>query len=208
MSDLSAPPGLSAVPDAASAEARRWFAVIRRLANAERRTRAQVAAAAAKLGVSCTQVYERLGRFLADPRLTSLLPRARGPIRGGTRLPDEINQLIDQAIETLYLTRQRPKLIDLVTEIRRRSHAAGVKAPSRKAVTARLHAKPRREVGARRHGQKAARDLYAPAVDALEAAWSLALVQIDHTLVDVIVVDSLTRAPAVARVVRTEIFRG
>ncbi len=68
-------------------------------------------------------------------------------------------------------------------------------APSRKAVTARVKAKPRRETVARRHGHKAARDQYAPAIGTLEADWPLALVQIDHTLVDVIVVDSLTRAP-------------
>jgi hypothetical protein len=49
-----------------------------------------------------------------------------------------------------------------------------------------------REIVSRRYGPKAARDQYAPAIGALEATW---LVQIDHTLVDVIVVDSVTRAP-------------
>jgi putative transposase len=48
---------------------------------------------------------------------------------------------------------------------------------------------------ARREGRKAARDRFAPAVGSLEAAWPLSLVQIDHTLVDVIVVDSAKRAP-------------
>jgi len=48
---------------------------------------------------------------------------------------------------------------------------------------------------ARREGRKAARDRFAPAVGSLEAAWPLSLVQIDHTLVDVIVVDSTKRAP-------------
>lgn len=102
MSDRSDPPELSTVPDAAWAEARTCFPVIQRLANTQRRTRAQVIAAAGELGFSCTQVYERLGRFLADPRLTSLLPRNLGPIRGRNRLPSEVNQLIDEAIETLY----------------------------------------------------------------------------------------------------------
>jgi hypothetical protein len=106
-------------PEAAWAEARRCFPVIQRLANTPRRTEAQVPAAAAELGYSRTQVYERLGRFIADPRLTSLLPRRRGPIPGGSRLSGELNQLIDEAIESLYLTRQRPRLFDLVTRRRR-----------------------------------------------------------------------------------------
>ncbi|EPO5561017.1 transposase, partial [Pseudomonas aeruginosa] len=46
-----------------------------------------------------------------------------------------------------------------------------------------------------RHGRKAARDRFAPAAGSLEAPWPLSLVQIDHTLVDVIVVDSQTREP-------------
>lgn len=200
MSDQSLLPELSAIPEAAWAEARRCFPTIQALANSPRRTEAQVRAAALELGYSRTQVYERLARFIADPRLTSLLPRKRGPTPGGSRLSGEINQLIDEMIESFYLTRQRPRLVDLMMEIRRRCRTAGIKTPSRKAVTARVHAKPRRELVAKRHGQKAARDQFAPAIGALEAAWPLALVQIDHTLVDVIVVDSVTRAPDSAAV--------
>jgi putative transposase len=195
MSDAPTAPDLSAIPESAWAEARRCFPVIHRLIDTPRRRRSQVIAAAAELGLSRSQVYKLLARFTADPRLTSLLPNRRGPTRGGSRLSCEINQLIDETIESVYLTRQRARLVDLVTEIRRRCRAAGLAAPSRKAVTARVRAKPRREVVARRHGQKHARDQYAPAIGALEASWPLSLVQIDHTLVDVIVVDSVTRAP-------------
>src|ERR1700735_5384387 len=60
---------------------------------------------------------------------------------------------------------------------------------------ARLQARPAREVVAKGEGRKAARDRYIPAVGSLEAHWPLSLVQIDHTLVDVIVVDSETRIP-------------
>ena len=58
-----------------------------------------------------------------------------------------------------------------------------------------MRLKPRKEVTARREGRKAARDRFAPAIGSLEAEWPLSLVQIDHTLVDVIVVDSVNRAP-------------
>jgi putative transposase len=84
--------------------------------------------------------------------------------------------------------------MDLVREIRRCCHALGLEPPGRKAVTARLRAKPRQEVVSRREGRKAARDRFAPTIGSLEATWPLSLVQIDHTLVDVIVVDSVSRA--------------
>lgn len=195
MSESPAPSELSAVPESAWAEARRCFLVIQRLASLSHRKRAHVKAAAAELGYSCSHVYKQLARFVADPRLTSLLPQRRGPIKGRPRLSSDINQLIDESIESVYLTRQRPRLVDLVTEVRRRCRSIGLKAPSRKAVTSRIRAKPRRAIVSRRCGPKAARDQYAPAIGALEATWPLSLVQIDHTLVDVIVVDSVTRAP-------------
>jgi putative transposase len=103
--------------------------------------------------------------------------------------------MIDDAIQAVYLTRQRPRVSDLLTEIRRRCHTLQLKPPGRWAVTARLLAKPQSEVIARRLGRKAARDRFSPAVGSLEPKWPLSLVQIDHTLVDVIVVDSATRAP-------------
>jgi putative transposase len=154
-----------------------------------------VVAAAAVLGCGTTHVYALLRRYTIDATLTSLLPERRGPAPGFSRLRAELEALIEEAIESVYLTRQRPKIADLVVEVRRRCHALGLTPPGRKAITARLRAKPRREVVARREGGKAARDRFAPATGSLEATWPLSLVQIDHTLVDVIVVDSATRAP-------------
>jgi putative transposase len=188
-------PDLSSVTEAQWTEARRAFVVIQRLSKTSGRTREDVRAAARELGYGCTQVYELLNRFLADPILTNLLPRKRGPAPGGSLLAPEIDCLVDEAIETVYLCRQRPRLNDLMLEIRRRCRAAGLTPPSRKAVSARLHRKPRREIMARREGAKAARDQYAPVTGSLEADWPLSLIQIDHTLVDVIVVDRTNRAP-------------
>jgi putative transposase len=51
------------------------------------------------------------------------------------------------------------------------------------------------EVLAARRGRKAARDRYGPVTGSLVAEYPLSLIQIDHTLVDVIVVDADTRQP-------------
>jgi len=176
-------------------QARRRLPVIRQLIDCPKRTRAQVLAAAALLGQGPTQIYVLLRRYQADPRLTSLLPQHGGPVRGYSRLSGEIDALIDEAIETVYLSQRRPRLADLVIEVRKRCHERALNAPGRKAITTRLRAKPRSEVVARREGRKAARDRFAPATGSLEAAYPLSLIQIDHTLVDVIVVDSSSRVP-------------
>jgi putative transposase len=188
-------PDLTQIPDQDWELARRRLPVIRRLAETGNRTRAGVAAAAKEIGCGVTQTYELLARYLASPRLTSLLPSRRGRKHGRSMLPAAIDEIIQAATDETYLTRQKAKVTDLVREVRCRCRRAGFRPPSRGAIVRRLLALPAAEVIARRHGRKAARDRYAPATGSLEAAWPLSLVQIDHTLVDVIVVDSVTRTP-------------
>jgi putative transposase len=188
-------PELSLIAEADWHEARRYLPVIRRLAEMRERTRADVECAANEPGCGPTHAYVLLRRYLADPRLTSLLPRVRGPKRGFSKLDCEVDNLINELIEAVYLKRQRPRITDLVDQVRGRCREMGLPLPSRKAITTRLRARPDREVVSSREGRKAARDRYASAVGSFEAAWPLSLVQIDHTLVDVIVVDRITRAP-------------
>lgn len=188
-------PELSTVDAAAWDEARRCLPVIRQLAENPARKRSDVLAAAADLGCGPTHAYALLRRYLADARLTSLLPHRRGPERGTSLLDQEVDALIREVIDAVYLTRQRPRIVHLVEEVRRRCIGEGLPIPGRKAIVARLRARSAREIVAKREGPKAARDRYLPAVGSLEAHWPLSLIQIDHTLVDVIVVDSETRAP-------------
>lgn len=195
MSDAPTAPELLLVKPPQWDRALRYLSVVRRLSESSTRTRSETAAAAAELGCGVANLYVLLGRYQADPRLTSLLPHRRGPAPGGSLLSGDVDTVIDDAIRTVYMTQQRPRVSDLVTEIRRRCHAAQLNPPGRKAVRARLLAKPQSEMIARRLGRKAARDRFGPVVGSLEPKWPLSLVQIDHTLVDVIVVDSATRAP-------------
>lgn len=188
-------PDLSSVDAVAWNEARRCLPMIRCLAETAGRTRDQVEAAANDLGYGPTHVYTLLRRYLTDPRLTSLLPRSSGPKRGFSRLDQEVDALIDEVTDSFYLTRQQARISDLVVEIRRRCGIVGLEPPGRKAITKRLRGRPPRELVAKRQGRQAARNLFTPVVGALEASRPLSLVQIDHTLVDVIVVDSATRRP-------------
>lgn len=188
-------PDLSDISEGRWKVASEWLPALRVLANKQNRTRAEVEAVAKQLGRGVTQTYALLRRYEADPRLTSLLPKRKGPENGYSRLPGIVVALIDEAIDSEFLTRQRIRLSDLVVETRRRCHERGVKLPGRKAIATRLKARNPALVMSRRLGTKAARDQFGPVTGVLEADRPLSLVQIDHTLVDVIVVDSTTRAP-------------
>lgn len=188
-------PDLADVPVADWHQARRRFEVISVLAKAPERTRGDAEAAAEALGCSATVVYRLLSRYLADPRVTSLLPGRRGRRHGQLYLPAEVDEVVQATIDEFYLTRQRPRVSDLVTEVQRRCRTLGLPKPSRKAINLRIGQRASIEVLAKRSGRKAARDRFGPATGSLTAPWPLALVQIDHTLVDVIAVDSVTRQP-------------
>jgi putative transposase len=188
-------PDLSEVSDRDWQEARRRLEVIQRLAAAPVRTRLSAEVAAQQLQLSVAQAYRLLCRYRADPRLTSLMPSRRGRKHGQRRLPPMVEEIIEAAIEEMYLTRQKPSMTALMTEIRRRCRALSLPSPARGSVRLRLNTRAAADVVARREGRKAARDRFAPATGSIEALWPLSLVQIDHTLVDVIVVDSVTREP-------------
>jgi len=195
MSPAADTPDLADVPVADWHKARRRFEVISVLAKAPERTRGDAEAAAEALGCSATVVYRLLSRYLADPRVTSLLPGRRGRRHGQLFLPAEVDEVVQATIDEFYLTRQRPRVSDLVTEVQRRCRTLGLPKPSRKAINLRIGQRASVEVLTKRSGRKAARDRFGPATGSLTAPWPLALVQIDHTLVDVIAVDSVTRQP-------------
>jgi putative transposase len=188
-------PELSEVDAAEWERARRRAEFIRPLAEVSRNSRARIEQVAAELGCKPALVYRLITRWRADPRVTSLLPNARGRRPGASRKTAEIDELIRVAIEEVYLTRQKPTMTHLVGEVRRRCREAGLEPPSRSTVERRLAQRAPSEVVARREGRKAARDRFTPATGSVEAPWPLSLVQIDHTLVDVIVVDTMTRLP-------------
>lgn len=195
MTGAACTPDLANVPAAAWYEARRRFEVIRALAESPERSRSDAEAAAEALGYSTTLVYRLLARYLADPRVTSLLPGRRGRRHGQLLLPVEIDEVIWTTIDEVFLSRQRPRVSDLVIEVQRRCWTRGLPKPSRKAIELRINQRTPAEVLAKRAGRKAARDRFAPAISSLTAPWPLALIQIDHTLVDLIAVDSITRRP-------------
>lgn len=188
-------PDLAEVPAADWREARRRFEVIHALAQMPERSRHDAEAAAETLGYSTSFVYRLLARYFADARATSLLPGRRGRRHGQLVLPAEVDEVVQATIDEVFLGRQRPRVSDLVIEVQRRCRTLALPKPSRKAIALRLGQHKSAEVLARRFGRKAARDRFAPATGSLTAPWPLALVQIDHTLVDVIAVDSITRQP-------------
>ena len=149
--------------------------------------------AAAGLGLSVSQVYRLLGRLREKPLTRSLVVGKTGPKKGARLLPDAIDRCIENAIDALHKRREMPTLSKLLRDIRVDCATAGLKAPSRKAVQARLAARSPKELTKAREGAEGARQRFTPVKPDLRPQAPLAIVQIDHTKVDIQLVDEQSR---------------
>ncbi len=185
---------IASVPDAAWAEAVCREKVLRPLAGAARHTQAEIATAAATVGVSVARIYDLLRRFRADPVTSSLLARKRGPAKVVRKLDPGIEAGIDRAIDTVFLTRERPTLKRVLMEVSRICRADGMVPPSMKALRARVSTRTLRARVKGRDGAASAGDRFRQVRPGLRPERPLQVVQIDHTKVDVMLVDDATRA--------------
>jgi putative transposase len=177
------------------AEARRRFTIIRSLIRADRRTDLDIRAVAAQAGVSRATIYGWLMAYESRRLLSDLAPRRRGRAMP-KRLPAEVEAVIAAVIKDIYLTKQKAAAEAVVIEVHRRCRATKIARPSAGTIRARLRAISPKEKLLKREGRKAARDRFAAVKGEFPGAdGPLSVVQIDHTLLDIIVVDEEMRLP-------------
>ena len=189
------PRALADIPEGIWQEACRRETVVRPMASEPRLSRHAVTDACARLRLGRSQIYELMRRYRADPRTTSLIPSAGGTPKGADRLAPEIAAIIEQCIERFYLTRQKLTGAALFDAVEHECRKAGLRTPSLNAVRRRVASKPVAEVVRARDGAAAARHRFRPVPGSLKTAWPLDVVQVDHTPVDLILVDEAIRRP-------------
>ena len=176
------------------AEARRKAAIIERiLPNTTAARRLNVDEAARELGVNRSTCYRWRKLYEPDRRVSALLPKQDGRQVGATMIYPEVEQTIDGNIRSFYLIRERPPLKELLLRIRADCDAAGLPKPNWRTVKKRIDRLNVRLVVAKREGATAASAVFDPVVGEYHAESPLDIVQIDHTVVDIIVVDEVTR---------------
>lgn len=146
--------------------------------------------AATELGISRRQVYALVGRWRTGEGLaTDLLPGRSSGGRGAGRLPEQVEAIVREVLRSRYLTRQRRSVAAVCREITWQCRARGLRVPSRGTVLRRIaQLDPVKTVSAR-EGTDAARGRRSAGGVPPGITGLLEQVQIDHTPVDVIVVD-------------------
>lgn len=143
---------------------------------------------AQEMGVSLRTVRRHLALYRHNPAPAAQLPSLPGPQLGSTRLNRTQESLIANAIKTVFALPERPTIQHVHAHVSRLSDAAGVRAPSCKAIRARLKRDVDMSIRLKRLGAHRAESDFKPGPTGIRPEHPLDIVQIDHARVDVVVV--------------------
>lgn len=191
----SPPADLEEIPDEDWQIAQRRLDIIRPLVGRRDRTRQEVAQQGKASGMSANTLYNWLAAYETSGRLTALMPQSRRD-KGKLKLSSEIEAIIKSAIDDVYLSTQRRPITKVCDTVRQRCMTAGLEAPHPNTVRNRIALLSESFRVKHRQGAKVAEHIFSPIASEFPGAdWPLSIVQIDHTKVDIILVDDLNRRP-------------
>lgn len=183
------------IPDEDWQAAERKYEIIRPLLGLSGRTFKDVEARAKEYGHHPMTLYKWIGSYEAQGCITALQTSTRSD-KGATKLPKEVEAIITATIESEYLTRSPKSITRICGEIRRKCEAAKLPAPHSNTVRNRIDRVSAEERISKRRGKKAAAQKFSPIKGHFPGAdYPLSVVQIDHTKVDIILVDDIHRRP-------------
>jgi len=148
-----------------------------------------------ELGLSRATTYRLIARYRGARTVEALCERQRGWPRGKLRDEPVRDALIQQFLEREYLKPTRPPLRRVVAHIATACRQQGIPAPTWRTVKTRLERIDER-VRADRRGETSLVRARVARPGAYEVSRPLQVVQVDHTQVDVMIVDQAFREAA------------
>jgi putative transposase len=191
-------PDLVSVSENEWREAVKRFQALKPLLSMEgaQRTLADVEKTARILGRHPVTVYRWIENYKRTGRLSVFLRKQRSD-RGASRLSNEVDKIIDSAIKQIYLKAESPHMTAVIEEVHLQCFKHGIKKrPHPNTIRARIAMLSDRLKLEKRKGRRAEAEKYDPIKGHFPGAeYPLAVAQIDHTPMDVIVVDEEHRQP-------------
>ena len=202
ITDLQAPietknkrPDLTVIDEKAWEIARKRLAIIEPLLNLNSRTRAQVTEHGQQHSVSTNTLYSWIKAYEESGVLSSLLPKTRKD-KGTTKLSEAVEEIIQETLATDFLTLQRKSVQKFCDEVIKRCVELGLERPHDNTIRNRVKLVSPELKARRREGNKKADLSFKPIQGKFpNADWPLSVVQIDHTKLDIILVDDHYRKP-------------
>ncbi len=186
---------INQIPDAVWQAAERKYEIILPLLEIGGRTLKDVEARGKEYGIHATTIYKWIRIYEAQGRVTALQVNARSD-KGMVKLPKEVEAIIAATVESEYLTRNPKSISRICQEIRSKCERAKLPAPHCNTVRKRIDILSDEVRISRRKGRKAAAQQFSPIRGHFPGAdYPLSIVQIDHTKMDIILVDDIHRRP-------------
>ena len=187
-------PDVAAIDQATWARAQRRYAAIEPLLDGH--TRRTVCARSKELGVSPATLYRWLAEFRGQRTTAALIPKLRGWRVGHSRLDPNVDLVIEQIVREQYLTPQRLPISRIAQQVGLECRRRNLPVPHYNAVSRRIQALPEHERLRARGARELAERKFRPVPGRFpEADFPLSVVQIDHTPLDVTIVDDEHRLP-------------
>ncbi|MGH9960297.1 MAG: Mu transposase C-terminal domain-containing protein, partial [Pyrinomonadaceae bacterium] len=149
---------------------------------------------AQQAGVHPATVYRKIALYEQGGRVSDLTPVKPNGGKGQSRLPPEAEAIVGSLVKEVYLSKQKRSIKKTNDEIRRSCAHANVTPPHYLTVRKRILAVSEDERDEKRLSLKVANEKHAAFPGHFPGGdWPLAVVQIDHTKFDIILVDDIHR---------------
>jgi len=153
-------------------------------------TRKEIESRAIEIGRHYTTIYRWLRKYRSMMVMSSLLSRRPGCRLGTKRISPEAESIITEVIESHYLSSQRPSIQRVIDRVFIACHERKVFPPGKNTIRSRIKEISEYERLKRQGNRSKARTLYEPTPGQFPGAdYPLAVVQIDHTPMDIMLVD-------------------
>jgi len=172
-------------------EMQRRFTAIQPILRKESRT--EIEYAAKKAGVHIKTTYEWAKNYRSTNTIASILPRKRGRIKGEVRIAQQAEKIIQEAIEKHYLTKIKPSVQYVINVVFSECLKKNLTPPSKNTIRNRINQISEYQRAKRRGSSSDFRTKHHPTPGKYIAKYPLEVIQIDHTKMDIMVVDEETR---------------
>jgi putative transposase len=171
------------------------YEIIKPILESSSRSVVEVEKAAQEANKSVPTIYRWLKKFDETGLVSSLLRPGRSD-KGSSRIDPEQEAVISKHIESFYLKKERPSVQQLHKRIAAECYEIDIPFPHVNTIYRRVKELDERVMMRSRYSPKSARQKFEPLRGKFPGGlFPNAVVQIDHTPVDVIVVDEKHRLP-------------
>jgi len=193
---MNTPQEITQIEDKLFQEAKRRYNIIKPILDNKITTRKEKESYAKKHNIHIATLYEWIKKYKTTNNLFSLLPQyeKRGG-KGKSRLPKEVEIIVDTFINEKYLSSQKLSISKLHQEINATLSKNNLPTIAYNTLRNRIAQIDERYLFRVREGKTNYLNKISPSSNHFEVQYPLEIIQIDHTILDIQIVDEKYRKP-------------